>query len=46
MSEEDELSVKWEESQDNMILCWDVNISGKATMSILLKTEKSFKERI
>lgn len=49
MSVEDQLSVKWEEIQDYMILCWDVNIYGRrerATMPILLQSEKRFEKSI
>lgn len=51
MCEEDKLSVKWEESQGNMIFCWDVEISrGREwtamPIPILLQTEKNLEERI
>lgn len=49
MSEEGQLSVKWEGIQGYMILCWDVNIYRKrewATMPIVSQTEKSLEESI
>ena len=48
MSEEDELSVKREESQDNMKLCCNVKISRRewTSMPILLQTETSLEEKI
>ena len=49
VSIEDQLSVKWEEIQDYMMLCWDVNVyrrRERTTMPILLQSEKRFEKSI